>query len=203
MAVSGDLAIVGADLEDTGAPNGGAAYEFQRDEGGANNWGEVKKFIASNPRIEATFGSRVALSGETAIVGAEKQNFTGNDSGLAYVFQNKLPEPGDTDGDGCSDQRENGPDETLGGLRDYTNPYDFYDVLGSGGGPPDQVIDLPNDILGVIEHFSPQGAPPYDVAFDRGPSAGPNPWNMTAPDGVIDLPNDILGVILQFNHDCR
>ena len=75
-------------------------------------------------------------------------------------------------------------------------------MLRPGGGPPDGVIDLPNDILGVILRFSPQGQPPYDVNFDRGPSSGPNPWNMTAPDGVIDLPNDILGVIQQFNHSC-
>ena len=116
----------------------------------------------------------------------------------------KQPDPGDTDGDGCSDQRENGPDETLGGLRDYKNPHDFYDVLGPGAAlPKDKIIDLPNDILGVIQHFAPLGTEPvYDVNFDRGPSSGPNPWNMTAPDGVIDLPNDILGVILQFGHSC-
>ena len=108
----------------------------------------------------------------------------------------------DADGDGCLNKIELTTDETLGGLRDPNNPWDFYDVLGGGGGPPDQIIDLPNDILGVILHFSPQGQPPYDVRFDRGPSSGPNPWNMTAPDGVIDLPNDILGVILQFGHSC-
>ena len=113
------------------------------------------------------------------------------------------PEPLDTDGDGCSDERENGLDETLGGLRDFTNPWDFYDVAGPGGGPPDGYIDLPNDILGVIQHFSTDGLGAYDVQYDRGPSTGPYPWNMTAPDGVIDLPNDILGVIQQFNHDCR
>ena len=117
------------------------------------------------------------------------------------------PEPGDTDKDGCSDQRETGPDETLGGLRDFKNAYDFYDVAGSPlppqNGAPDGIVDLPNDVLGVIQRFSPDGNAPYDVAFDRGPSSGPNPWNMTKPDGVIDLPNDILGVIEQFNHDCR
>ena len=112
-------------------------------------------------------------------------------------------EPGDTDGDGCSDQKELGGDETLGGRRNFVNPWDFYDVLGGGGGPPDRIVDLPNDILGVIQHFSPSGAAPYDVQFDRGPSTGPNPWNMTAPDGVIDLPNDVLGVIQQFGHSCR
>ena len=98
----------------------------------------------------------------------------------------KKKKPVDTDGDGCADEHESGPDATLGGQRDYKNPNDFYDVAGSPGPPqngaPDGVVDLPNDILGVIQHFAPTGAPPYDVQFDRGPSTGPNPWNMTAPE---------------------
>ncbi len=107
----------------------------------------------------------------------------------------KLPFKGDTDGDGCPDVSENGLDETLGGQRDYKNPYDWYDINQDG------VIDLLNDILGVIQHYETSGnqLPPYDVVYDRGPSAGPNAWNMTAPDGVIDLLNDILGVILQYS----
>lgn len=123
----------------------------------------------------------------------------------------KQDHPGDTDGDGCSDVDENRPkgEANLGGGRDYLNPWDYYDVLGGGGGPPDQIIDLSNDIFGVIIHYYPNnggGANPYPVGhevFDRGPSTGPNPWNMTAPDGVIDLSNDILGVIQQYLHDCR
>ncbi len=110
----------------------------------------------------------------------------------------------DTDGDGCPDNRENGTDPAKGGLRDMFDPWDFYDVLGPGAAlPADGIVDLPNDILGVIQHFSPDGAAPYDANFDRGPQIGANAWNMSAPDGVIDLPNDILGVIQQFNHDCR
>ncbi|MEE8369449.1 MAG: penicillin acylase family protein, partial [Dehalococcoidia bacterium] len=88
-----------------------------------------------------------------------------------------------TDGDGCTDGQELGADELLGGQRDPTNPWDFYDVPGPGGAPPDGEIDLFNDILGVILHYSLDGGPPYDVQFDRGPSTGPNAWNMTAPDG--------------------
>jgi len=114
----------------------------------------------------------------------------------------KLPEPGDTDGDGCSDQRENGPNPQLGGQRDYRSAWDFYDVVGSGGGPRDKVVDLPNDILGVIQHFSPQGLPPYHLTYDRGPNVGEHPWSLSHPDFVIDLPNDILGVIQQFFHSC-
>ena len=92
----------------------------------------------------------------------------------------------------------------LGGMRDWQNPSDYYDVLGGGGGPPDQIIDLTNDIFGVIIHYAPTGSEPeYDVNFDRGPSTGPDPWNMTAPDGVIDLSNDIMGVIQQYQHSCQ
>ena len=121
-------------------------------------------------------------------------------------FELKKKKPGDTDGDGCPDVHENGPNAALGGQRDYKNPNDFYDVAGSPlppqNGAPDGVVDLPNDILGVIQHH-PAGTLGYDAQFDRGPWSGPNSWNETqGPDGVIDLPNDILGVILQFSHSC-
>ena len=107
------------------------------------------------------------------------------------------PEPSDTDADGCSDQKEFGPDEMLGGQRNFLNPHDFYDTNG------DSIVDLSIDIFNVIQHYAPTGAEAeYDVTFDRGPSTGPNVWNMTAPDGVIDLTNDILGVIQQYLHDC-
>ena len=110
----------------------------------------------------------------------------------------------DQDADGCTVAAELGTDPLLGGQRDWLNPHDFYDVLGGGGGPPDQIIDLTNDIFEVIQHYAPTGSEPeYDIAFDRGPSVGPNVWNMTAPDGVIDLTNDILGVILQYLHSCQ
>lgn len=116
----------------------------------------------------------------------------------------KLPYPGDTDGDGCADVRENLPkaQAASGGGRSFLNPWDYYDVASLSGPTPDGVIDLLYDILGVVQHYAPMGAPPYDVHYDRGPTTGPNPWNMTAPDGVIDLLNDILGVVQQFQHNC-
>ncbi len=131
---------------------------------------------------------------------------TGPDTDSAFGDPDGIPDLCDLndDDDGCSDSQENGLDETLGGLRDPLSPHDFYDVAGGGGGPPDGIVDLSNDIFGVIQHYAPTGTEPqYDVNFDRGPSAGPNVWNMTAPDGVIDLTNDILGVIQQYQHSCQ
>jgi hypothetical protein len=63
------------------------------------------------------------------------------------------------------------------------------------------VIDLSNDILGVILHYAPSGGGAYEARFDRAPdtTTGAGHWNRFGTDGVIDLANDILGVILQYN----
>lgn len=106
------------------------------------------------------------------------------------------PDPIDSDGDGCSDAKEGGPDAKLGGQRDYQNPWDYYDTNG------DQYVSL-MDVLGVIARWTPDPVLPYDPAFDRGPSMGPNAWNLSSPDGYISLTTDILPVLAQYQHDCR
>ncbi len=132
----------------------------------------------------------------------DKDNDLLTDDEEIFIYGTDPNNP-DTDGDGCLDGAEVLPKSIVanGGGRDPLNPWDFYDVAGLEG-EPDGVVDLVLDILGVILHYSLDGSSPYDVQFDRGPSAGPNPWNMTAPDGSIDLFIDILGVIKQYGHDC-
>ena len=142
-------------------------------------------------------------AGEIGVLGAD-----GDGDGLTDCIEVELgkdPADEDTDGDGCRDGAEEGTDETLGGRRDSLDPNDYYDVYGGGQSLAlDGVIDLPNDILGVIQHFAPLGTEPeYDVRFDRGITIGVNHWQRAGPDGVIDLPNDILGVIQQFAHNCQ
>lgn len=116
------------------------------------------------------------------------------------------PTAGDYDGDGCSDAAENGTDPALGGDRNFINPWDFYDVAGPGGPDvPDGVIDLANDYMQVLAHYSPTGYPAgqgYEH-YDRGPWLGSSSWkDVQPPDGVIDLPNDLLGLIQQIGHSC-
>jgi hypothetical protein len=88
VAVSGDTAVVGAYYEDGAAPgsNRGAAYVFERDQGGAGNWGEVKKLTASDTQNADYFGHSVAVSGDTAAVGAPAEDGAGTDRGAAYLF---------------------------------------------------------------------------------------------------------------------
>ncbi len=87
MAVSGDTAVVGAIGEDAGGSGAGAAYVFQRDQGGADTWGEVKKLTASDAQAADSFGWRVAVGGDTAVVGAHGEDAGGSAAGAAYVFE--------------------------------------------------------------------------------------------------------------------
>ena len=119
-----------------------------------------------------------------------------------------------SDGDGCADVEELGPDPLLGGQRDPLNPWDFFDVplpVGEPGtGTKDQQVDG-NDALAVLSKFgaSPGDpfptAPKYDEAYDRSapPAVYPDAgyWRTGAPDGVQDA-NDALWAIWQFGHSC-
>ncbi len=50
VAISGDIAVVGAYGEDAGGSDSGSAYVFERNQGGADNWGQVKKLTAVRRR---------------------------------------------------------------------------------------------------------------------------------------------------------
>ena len=84
VAISGDTAIVGANGAIVGANSQGAAYVFVRI-GGA--WIEQQKLVAADGASLDYFGISVAISGETAIVGARFDDIgAGTDQGSAYVF---------------------------------------------------------------------------------------------------------------------
>ena len=82
-AVSEDTVVVGAYGDDDGAENAGSAYVFTRS-GGV--WTQQAKLTASDAAEEDQFGYSVAVSGDTAVVGAYGKNDIGHDSGSVYVF---------------------------------------------------------------------------------------------------------------------
>ena len=83
VSISGDYAIVGASLAGPGFSNtGGAAYIFNKDEGGSNMWGQVSKIVGSDVVADDLFGGSVNISGDYAIVGARAKS----GGGAAYIF---------------------------------------------------------------------------------------------------------------------
>jgi hypothetical protein len=71
LAIDGDTLVVGAhkDSNDNGY-QAGAVFVHYRNQGGADNWGEVAKLTASDGRGNDTFGLNVSVSGEVIAVGA-------------------------------------------------------------------------------------------------------------------------------------
>jgi alpha-tubulin suppressor-like RCC1 family protein len=117
----------------------------------------------------------------------------------------------DSDGDGCPDASELGPDPTQGGGRDPALFWDFFDTP-DGSNARDATITA-GDLARVVARFgsagtstidplsSPQPAPAYHTAFDR-TSPG------QAPKGEAQGPNgsttaqDVALIVAQFGHTC-
>jgi FG-GAP repeat len=83
VAISGETVLIGALKDDDKGESSGSAYIFQR-LGGA--WVQQAKLTADDGAAGDVFGSSVALSEDTAIVGAFGDDDTGERSGSAYSF---------------------------------------------------------------------------------------------------------------------
>jgi hypothetical protein len=104
VALSGDTALVGALSSDVGVNIGqGSAYVFTRVGG---TWSQQVQLVAGDGAAFDRFGSSVALSGDTALVGATEDDIGNFDQGSAYLFKrvgtNWIPQFKLIAGDGAS-----------------------------------------------------------------------------------------------------
>ncbi len=81
VAISGSIAIVGANREDGNSQDLGAAYLFDTTTGQ-----QLFKLVADDAAWQDEFGVSVGISGNVAVVGAWKSDAIGIDSGAAYLF---------------------------------------------------------------------------------------------------------------------
>ena len=87
VSLLGDRALVGALTDQHLGYRAGAAYQFQREEGGT--WIEVGRILASDGSAHDEFGASVSLLGNHALVGAQVGGAA--NQGVAYVFENIFP----------------------------------------------------------------------------------------------------------------
>ncbi len=109
VAIEGDTIIVGAPRHDDSETDSGAAYVFRRD---AGTWIQDPNFTGSGLFEKAYFGHSVALSGNTAVVGAYRNDLDVDsnllvDAGSAYVFN--------YDGSGWDEKDKLIPSDVKGG----------------------------------------------------------------------------------------
>ena len=84
VAMYGDWAIVGLPSDENDGTFSGSAFMFRRD---GEMWVQKAKLVADDGAEGDRFGCTVAISGDTAIVGACQDDDRGDDSGSAYVFR--------------------------------------------------------------------------------------------------------------------
>jgi uncharacterized repeat protein (TIGR01451 family) len=83
VAIDGDTAVVGAPNDSDAGYKSGSAYAFARS---GSSWTEQAKLTAPDAAEFDEFGTSVAVSDDTAVVGAFGDSDAGNSSGSAYVF---------------------------------------------------------------------------------------------------------------------
>ncbi|MBN2553081.1 MAG: hypothetical protein JXB06_09940 [Spirochaetales bacterium] len=87
VALDGDVLVVAQSGDDIGAnENQGSAHVFYRNQGGADNWGQVRKLISADGAAFDCFGVSVAVHSDTIVVGAHGVDAFYSGQGAAYVF---------------------------------------------------------------------------------------------------------------------
>jgi hypothetical protein len=87
VAIDGTNIVVGADGRRYGTERG-QGYIFAKDEGGADNWGEVQRLRASDAANEDWLGFSAAIFGSYILMGAVGEDGAGSARGAAYLLKN-------------------------------------------------------------------------------------------------------------------
>lgn len=87
VSLSGDVAVVGAHLDDDNGTNSGSAYVFRRHAGAPGSWVQEQKLLSLDGSPYEEFGRSLSVSGDMAVVGGKFADDNGVDSGSAHVFR--------------------------------------------------------------------------------------------------------------------
>lgn len=199
VGLSGDIVVVGAALDDERGDSAGATYIYQRNRGGTDNWGEVKKLSASDIEAGDNFGSGVAADNSTITVGARHEDSAGNWAGAIYVFQRdegglnnwgevkKLIPSGAEADDRIASSAVSGGLILIGHARD--------DTLGTWAGAA-HIFQGPGPVITPTQQ--PTDLPTYTPAPSATPTPSPTPMatstaavpptKTTLPPGPTSLP---------------
>jgi len=83
VSISGDTAVIGANLDDGVGSDSGSAYVFVRS---GTTWTEQAKLTASDAAALDRFGWSVSVNGDTAVIGAPFDDDAVLNIGSTYVF---------------------------------------------------------------------------------------------------------------------
>lgn len=155
VSLDEDTLVVGAFNSRVGANDyQGAAYIYERDRGGANNWGQVKRLTAFDGQDWDNFGRAISINGDVVVIGAYGDDVGNRASrGSAYLFG-----------------RNQGGTNTWGLLKKLTSSDGLaYDFFGSS-------VDVSDDTVVVGAYYTYyKGGKGSAYIFQRD-EGGTNAW---------------------------
>ena len=83
VAIDEDTVLVGSHRTNEPLADGGSVYVFERN---GETWNQTAKLTAPDASNFAYFGFSIGIDGDTAIIGATRDDEAGQDAGAAYVF---------------------------------------------------------------------------------------------------------------------
>ena len=151
VSIWGDVAMVGAWLDDDPDPDTGSVYVFQYDPN-TGIWEEVQKLIPSDWELSGRFGRSVSFQGDTAVIGSPTNHEVGFQAGAAYVYRF------DPDGSGqwIQEQKLVASDGDDGDIFGWSVSLDGDVALV--GAPVDDVGPLWNAGSAYVFRFDPDGS---------------------------------------------
>src|SRR5688572_3890425 len=86
VGLSDDYSVVGAPYESVSGVEAGGAYVFQASKRG---WVEVARLFGTDVGADhfEWFGFSVAIAGNTILIGAPRDSYSGGQQGAVYVFE--------------------------------------------------------------------------------------------------------------------
>ncbi|UCG33990.1 MAG: FG-GAP repeat protein, partial [Phycisphaerales bacterium] len=185
VAVSSQLAVIGAFWDDDNGHASGSAYVFRNI---GSSWFQDQKLLADDGELGDQFGYAAAVSGAVAVIGAYLDDDNGSQSGSAYVFA--VPSPDCNENgipDECDIAERTSEDCQPNGIPDECDIVAGTSLDCNGNGVPDQCDVAEGTSLDCNINGTPDEC---EAAADIKPGACPNPFNRIGH-GV--LPVALLG----------
>ena len=163
VSIDVDVIIVGSTGNDQTDILAGAAYIYRWN---GFSWLEEAKLLALDGAVFDSFGTSVAIAGDVAVVGADKDDDNGGDSGSVYVFVGLDGADCDSNGvtDACEILAGTSKDSDGDGILDVCEcPWDlqgdaivgitdFLDMLAAWGTDPGGPPDFDGDgVVGILD----------------------------------------------------
>ena len=86
VSLRGSFMAVGAPYDVQYGTNAGAVYVFNRNQGGSNLWGQVRKLTPTEVTVNKEYGWSVSLDADWLAVGAKSGSTNGIKTGSAYLY---------------------------------------------------------------------------------------------------------------------